>query len=65
MELIHGDADRTRCSAARTLAVQIEHELVHEMIRHCRRSGLDMSSAVAEAIAAYLDRVRSAAAHPA
>ncbi len=66
MELIHGDADRSGgARRTRTLAVQVDVELVHELIRHCRSAGLEMSSAVTEAIEAYLGRARSAPARTA
>jgi hypothetical protein len=66
MELIHGDGDRSGGTRrTRTLAVQIDLELVHELIRHCRGAGLDMSSVVTEAVEAYLGRARSVPAQTA
>jgi hypothetical protein len=57
MQLFHGDAGRSeRASGKRTLAVQIDHDLVRELIRHCSAHGIDLTSAVAAAIASYLEQ---------
>jgi post-segregation antitoxin (ccd killing protein) len=66
MELIHRDADRDDgAGRTRTLAVQIDLDLVRDLIQHCRCVGLDMSSAVTAAVEAYLDHARPSSARTA